>query len=260
MSDGGMADTGHRAGIRPGEGQMREVVLDTETTGFKPEEGHRLVEIGCVELLNHVPTGERFHVYINPMRPVPPDAVAVHGLTDEFLADKPVFAEVADPFLNFIGDARLVIHNAAFDMAFLNWELKALGFPGLEAKRAIDTLAMARQRFPGAPATLDALCKRFSVDNSGRTLHGALLDAQLLAEVYLELMGGRQAGLALASSATATAGSVVRPIERRHRPARPHAPTPEELDAHRAMVAGLKNALWAAVDAEIADAEIVLPG
>ena len=224
---------------------MREIVLDTETTGFKPEEGHRLVEIGCVELVNHVPTGNRYHVYINPERPVPAEAIAVHGLTDEFLADKPVFNDVAAAFVEFIGDAPLVIHNAAFDMGFLNWELKIAGYPVMPKERAIDTLLMARQKFPGAPATLDALCKRFGVDNSGRTLHGALLDAQLLAECYLELLGGRQAGLALATGPTAKGTSGIR-IDRPFREARPHAPTEEELAAHAELLGKLKNPLWLA--------------
>lgn len=225
---------------------MREIVLDTETTGFKPEEGHRLVEIGCLELVNHVQTGNRFHVYINPERPVPPEASAVHGLTDEFLADKPVFETVAAEFVAFIGDSPLVIHNAAFDMKFLRWELKLLGYPDLK-NQAIDTLLMARQKFPGAPATLDALCKRFGVDNSGRTFHGALLDAQLLAEVYLELLGGRQAGLSLTDAPSGrrsqAAGGTATRIRR---DPRPHAPTAEELEAHKTMVGQLKNALWLA--------------
>ncbi|AWK86046.1 DNA polymerase III subunit epsilon [Azospirillum thermophilum] len=222
---------------------MREIVLDTETTGFKPEEGHRLIEIGCIELVNHVATGQRFHVYINPERDVPPDAVAVHGLTEEFLADKPVFNDVAADFVAFIGDAKLVIHNAAFDMAFLNWELRIAGYPTLAADRAIDTLIMARRKFPGAPATLDALCKRFGVDNSNRTLHGALLDAQLLAEVYLELLGGRQAGLALAAGPAAKAGGVR--IDRPYREARPHAASADEIAAHAELLKKLKNPVWA---------------
>ena len=223
---------------------VREIVLDTETTGFKPEEGHRLVEIGCVELVNHVATGGKFHVYINPMRPVPPEASAVHGLTDEFLADKPLFTEVVGEFLEFIGDAPLVIHNAAFDMAFLNAELKWAGFPPLK-NTPTDTLAMVRQRFPGSPATLDALCKRFGIDNSSRTFHGALLDAQLLGEVYLELMGGRQAGLALAAGPAAKGGGPVIRIERPYREPRAHRPTEAELAAHAEMVGKIKNAVWA---------------
>lgn len=223
---------------------VREIVLDTETTGFKPDEGHRLVEIGCVELVNHVATGGKFHAYINPMRPVPPEASAVHGLTDEFLADKPLFTEVVGEFLEFIGDAPLVIHNASFDMAFLNAELKWAGFPVLR-NTPVDTLAMVRQRFPGSPATLDALCKRFNIDNSSRTFHGALLDAQLLGEVYLELMGGRQAGLALAGGPTGRAGGAAVRIERPFRAPRPHAPSEAELAAHAGMVGTIKNAVWA---------------
>ncbi len=222
---------------------MREIVLDTETTGFKPEEGHRLVEIGCVELINHVATGGKFHVHINPMRPVPAEASAVHGLTDAFLADKPRFTEVVGEFLEFIGDSPLVIHNAAFDMAFLNAELKGAGFPALQ-NPVIDTLMKARQRFPGSPASLDALCKRFNIDNSSRVFHGALLDAQLLGEVYLELMGGRQAGFALASGPIgASIGQEDRP-NRPFREPRPHLPTPAELAAHAEMVTSLKNAVW----------------
>lgn len=227
---------------------LREIVLDTETTGFKPEEGHRLVEIGCLELINHLQTGEKFHVYLNPERDVPPDAARIHGLTNEFLADKPLFASEVDRFLAFIGDSPLVIHNATFDMAFLNAELLWSGRKPLAKDRAIDTLTMARRMFPGSPASLDALCKRFSVDNSGRNFHGALLDAQLLAEVYLELKGGRQTGLALqaeavkrdAPGAEAAGASRTRQV----RPARPHAPTAEETAAHEAMVAGMKASLW----------------
>lgn len=223
---------------------VREIVLDTETTGFKPEEGHRLVEIGCIELVNHVATSGKFHVYINPMRPVPPEASAVHGLTDDFLADKPLFTEVVGGFLEFIGDSPLVIHNAAFDMAFLNAELKGAGFPVLR-NTAIDTLLMVRQRFPGSPASLDALCKRFNIDNSSRSFHGALLDAQLLGEVYLELMGGRQAGLALAGGPAARDGGPLTRIERPFRAPRPHHPSEAELAAHAEMVGTIKNAIWA---------------
>jgi len=225
---------------------MREIVLDTETTGFKPEEGHRLVEIGCIELVNHVATGERFHVYLNPERDMPPEAFAVHGLSSDFLADKPLFNDVAGDFLAFIGDAPLVIHNAAFDMAFLNWELKIAGYPTMPKDRAVDTLLMARQKFPGSPATLDALCKRFGVDNSNRTLHGALLDAQLLAEVYLELRGGRQAGLALASGPVAKSGGPAVRIERPFREPRRFALSEEETAAHADLLKKLKNPLWLA--------------
>lgn len=181
---------------------MREIVLDTETTGFEPAEGHRIVEIGAVELFNHVPTGRTYHQYVNPERAMPAEAYAVHGLGDEFLRDKPRFAEVAGAFLDFIGtESRLVIHNAAFDMKFLNAELAWLGLPPIMMERAVDTVAIARRRFPGAPASLDALCRRFGIDNSARDKHGALLDSELLAEVYLELIGGRQPGLVLSLAA-----------------------------------------------------------
>ncbi len=225
---------------------MREIVLDTETTGFKPEEGHRLVEIGCIELVNHLATGERFHVYLNPERDMPPEAFAVHGLSSEFLADKPLFNDIAADFVAFIGDSPLVIHNAAFDMHFLNWELKIAGYPVMPKDRAIDTLLMARQKFPGSPATLDALCKRFGVDNSNRTLHGALLDAQLLAEVYLELLGGRQTGLSFAGGPASKSGPTgpVR-IDRPFREARVFAVGDDEAAAHAEMLKKIKNPLWA---------------
>lgn len=181
---------------------MREIVLDTETTGFEPAEGHRIVEIGAVELFNHVPTGRTYHQYVNPERAMPAEAYAVHGLGDEFLRDKPRFAEVAGAFLDFIGtESQLVIHNAAFDMKFLNAELGWLGLPPIMMERAVDTVAIARRKFPGSPASLDALCRRFGIDNSARDKHGALLDSELLAEVYLELIGGRQPGLVLSLAA-----------------------------------------------------------
>lgn len=180
---------------------MREIVLDTETTGLDPAEGHRIVEIGALELVNHIATGRQFHAYFNPERPMPAEAFAVHGLGDDFLAAQPRFAERVAELLDFLGDARLVIHNAAFDMRFLNAEFAARGLAPLPEARAIDTLEIARRRFPGAGNSLDALCRRFGIDNSGRSLHGALLDAQLLAEVYLELRGGRQPGLGLAGPA-----------------------------------------------------------
>lgn len=226
---------------------MREIVLDTETTGFKPEEGHRVIEIGCVELINHVATDNHFHVYINPERLIPEDATRVHGITDERVANEPVFAAVVDAFVDFIGDSPIIAHNASFDAHFLNWELVLAERPKL-GNEIIDTLTMARRKFPGAPATLDALCRRFGVDNSGRTFHGALLDAQLLAEVYLELLGGRQAGLDLTAEAIERSDLDPGPSSsagpRRLRPPRPHAPTPEEEEAHARMVAGLKNAIW----------------
>ena len=181
---------------------MREIVLDTETTGFEPGEGHRIVEIGGVELMGHVPTGRTYHQYINPKRSMPEEAFAVHGLSEEFLSDKPVFNEIAQEFLDFVGDARLVIHNASFDMKFLNAELGWANLPLLPIDQSLDTLAIARRKFPGSPASLDALCRRFNIDNSSRTLHGALLDSEILAEVYLELIGGRQPDFALASVAS----------------------------------------------------------
>ncbi|MCC6303663.1 MAG: DNA polymerase III subunit epsilon [Rhodobacteraceae bacterium] len=228
---------------------MREVVLDTETTGLEPGEGHRIVEIGAVELLNHLPTGVTFQAYLNPERPMPPEAQAVHGLSDAFLADKPRFREAAAGFLAFLGEARLVIHNAAFDLRFLNAELAPLGQPALALERVTDTLALARARFPGAPASLDALCRRFGIDNSGRSLHGALLDCQLLAEVYLELVGGRQPGLGLDGRAAEDAGpAAAAPRAARPRPLAPRQ-TAAEAAAHAALVAELgPSSLWPGYD------------
>ncbi|MGE4218100.1 MAG: DNA polymerase III subunit epsilon [Alphaproteobacteria bacterium] len=223
---------------------MREIVLDTETTGLDPASGHRVVEIGCIELVNHLPTGRVFHQYVNPERDMPLEAFNVHGLSEAFLATHPVFADIADAFMDFIGDARLVIHNAAFDMGFLNAELALLGgrHAPLARERAIDTVQMARTRFPGAQASLDALCRRFEIDNTARTKHGALLDAELLAEVYLELVGGRQPDLALASIATARAAArAARP----ERAPRPHALTAEEAAAHAAFLKRLTDPVWA---------------
>jgi DNA polymerase III subunit epsilon len=224
---------------------MREIVLDTETTGFDPETGDRIVEIGALELLNHVATGRTFHQYLNPERAVPEAAVEVHGLTTAFLSDKPVFAAVVDAFLDFIGDARLVIHNASFDMKFLNAELGWAGRPPLAPHRALDTLELARRRFPGAPNSLDALCRRYGVDNSGREKHGALLDSELLAEVYMELTGGRQPGFTLVAAGT------VSEAERANwkPPARPRPLFPRitaaEAAAHEAFVETLgEAALW----------------
>ncbi len=174
---------------------MREIVMDTETTGLSPEDGHRVVEIGCVELFNHVPTGKVYHQYINPRRDMPTEAFEVHGLSAERLSKEPLFENIADAFIEFIGDSKLVIHNASFDMRFLNAELKWAGKPVLPMDRALDTLAIARKKFPGAQASLDALCRRFGIDNSSRQLHGALLDSEILADVYLELIGGRQPDL-----------------------------------------------------------------
>ncbi len=222
---------------------MREVVLDTETTGLDPAVGHRIVEIGCVELLNHVATGETWQAYINPERDMPEEAFAVHGLSEAFLAEKPPFRAVADAFLDFVGDSRLVIHNADFDLKFINAELAALDRAAIPRDRAVDTVSMARRKFPGAPANLDALCKRFNVDSSARTKHGALLDSELLAEVYLELIGGRQPGLSLAANAGPRAGVPV--AEREIRPPRPHAPTAAEIEAHEAFLErDVKSPIW----------------
>lgn len=224
---------------------MREIVLDTETTGFDPKEGHRLVEIGCVELMNHLPTGAVFHTYLNPQRDVPPEAARVHGLTTEFLKDHPLFTEKVGDFLDFIADATLVIHNAEFDVNFLNHELKAAGFKGLSMTRVVDTLPMAREKYPGQPASLDALCRRFKIDLEARKFHGALLDSQLLSEVYLELKGGRQHGLGLASEA-AVAGSVQlnAKIRRQQRPHRHFPANDAEVQAHTSFVEKIKNNLW----------------
>ena len=240
---------------------MREIVLDTETTGFDPFRGDRIVEIGCVELMNHMPTGNTFHVYINPERGMPDEAFGVHGIGPDLLdpprdarpgevtlLDKPVFSKVGKDFSDFVKGAKLVIHNASFDMKFLNAELKWMGLPQIPMDFAIDTLSMARTKFPGSPATLDALCRRFAIDNSNRTLHGALLDSEILAEVYLELIGGRQPDFALGNigrnkSADGKNESTWRPFPR---PAPlPSRITEEETAAHQAFVEKMGDgALW----------------
>lgn len=222
---------------------MREIVLDTETTGLEPQDGHRVLEIGCVELFNHVPTGsagERRWL-IDPERDIPSDASRVHGITAETVRGQPIFAKVVDELFSFIADSPLVIHNADFDIGFLNAELARIGRAALPLSRAVNTLRMARHKFPGAPASLDALCKRFGIDLDGREKHGALIDAKLTAEVYVNLLGGRQQGLALAGP-TRRSG----PIEaaREIHASRPHAPSEAELAAHRAFVAKLKNPVW----------------
>jgi DNA polymerase-3 subunit epsilon len=229
---------------------MREIVLDTETTGLDPAEGHRIVEIAALELENHLPTGRIWHHYLNPDRPMPPEAFEVHGLSDDFLRDKPRFAALAADFLAFVGDGRLVIHNAAFDMRFLNAELAALGHPRLPDSQAIDTLQVARTRFPGAPASLDALCRRFGIDNTGRIRHGALLDCELLAEVWLELCGGRQPDLHLAASSprpprtAVQTGVVASPPQARPAPLPPRT-TAEEEAAHAAFLSRLgPTSVW----------------
>lgn len=237
---------------------MREIVLDTETTGFDPFSGDRIVEIGAVELLNHMPTGETFHVYINPERGMPQEAFGVHGIGPDLLEppqqpekgqvtlrDKPVFAKFGQAFLDFVRDSRMVIHNASFDMKFLNFELDRMGLRTLPMEQALDTLAMARKRFPGSPATLDALCRRFHIDNSNRTLHGALLDSEILADVYLELIGGRQPDFGLSTNAS-SGGQIVEEWRPAPRPA-PLASrlTAQEAEAHEAFVAKMgEEALW----------------
>ena len=235
---------------------MREIVLDTETTGINPHDGHRIIEIGALELMHYLPTGKKLHFYINPEREIDEGAVAVHGLTSSFLSDKPVFAEIVDEFLSFIGEAPLVIHNASFDMGFINAELDKIQRPPLPMDRAIDTLAMARKKFPGAQANLDALCRRFEIDNSHRDLHGALVDADLLASVYVELLGGRQPGLSLGADSktdipvaviTANTASPMLQIDRDNkpvRPIRPHAPSAEEQAAHDVFLAKLNDPIW----------------
>ena len=221
---------------------MREIVLDTETTGLDPLAGHRVVEIGCIELENMVATGRSLQLYLNPEMPMPMGAQDIHGLTDEFLADKPLFADKVEELLEFIGDAQLVIHNAQFDLGFLNAELERLQKPAL-SNVYVDTVSVARRKFPGQRASLDALCERSSIDNSNRTKHGALLDAELLAEVYLELSGGRQRDLGLAPEIASRAGGVlVAAVE--VRPARPHAPSAAELAAHADFLKTLKDPLW----------------
>jgi DNA polymerase-3 subunit epsilon len=220
---------------------MREIVLDTETTGLDPADGHRIVEIACVELFNHMPTGRVFHRYVNPERDVPAEAVAVHGLTAEKLAEHPPFAAIVDELISFVGSNRLVIHNAEFDLKFLSAEMKRAGRPPLSCE-VEDTLLLARRRYPGAQASLDALCRRFAIYTSARTKHGAKLDCELLAAVYLELIGGRQPGLDLAVAAGRGAehGSIERPA----RAPRPHAPSAEELAAHATLLRKLKDPLW----------------
>jgi DNA polymerase III subunit epsilon len=229
---------------------MREIVFDTETTGLDPKTGDRLVEIGCVEIFNRVQTGNSFHAYFHPDRDMPAEAERVHGLSITFLSDKPRFAERVDELIDFIGDAPLVAHNATFDFGFLNWELEACNRPIVGLDRMVDTLAIARRRHPGAKLSLDALCTRYGIDRSHRIKHGALLDAELLAQLYVELMGGRQIGLGLADAtpaAIAAAEIAAQPIaiSRVARPPRPFAPSPEELERHRAFVATLSNPVWA---------------
>lgn len=226
----------------------REIILDTETTGLLPAAGDRIVEIGCLELVNHIPTGRSYHVYVNPERAVPIDAVNVHGLDDAFLRDKPAFSAVVEDFLAFIGDALLIAHNGEFDLAFINAELGRLGREAIPGARMVDTLVLARRKHPAGPNSLDALCARYRIDNSARTKHGALLDAELLAEVYMELIGGRQAALVLGGEPVMVglvSGPMKRgPARRRPEPLPPRL-TEAEIAAHRAFVAGLgASAVW----------------
>lgn len=240
---------------------IREIVLDTETTGLSPEEGHRIIEIGALELINHMPTGKQLHLYINPEREIDEAAERVHGISSEFLADKPLFKDIAKEFLDFIGDDVMIIHNAAFDMGFINAELKRMKRLTLPDDRAIDTVQMARRKFPGAQASLDALCRRFGIDNTHRDLHGALIDADLLAEVYIELIGGRQPDLGLAAAtAQGQAGTDGANNEANNgadsgeggfqiiggpvRPARPHEASAEELALHETFLESLKDPIW----------------
>ena len=232
---------------------MREIVFDTETTGLNPLTGDRMVEIGCVELLNRVETGRTFHAYFNPCRPMPSGAEAVHGLSDAFLADKPLFSDLCEDLLEFFGDSPLIAHNASFDFGFLNHELSLCGRPLVCLSRMVDTLAIARQRHPGAKHSLDALCTRFGVDRSLRIKHGALIDAQLLAQCYVELTGGRQIGFSLADDLIQIekVGPASAPpaITVQVRPPRPHQPTDEELEQHAAFVATLVDPIWTRLEA-----------
>jgi DNA polymerase III subunit epsilon len=228
---------------------MREVIFDTETTGLDPKGGDRLVEIGCIEMVNRVTTGRTWHGYFNPEREMPVEAERIHGLSGAFLADKPLFASRARDFLDFIADSPLVAHNAGFDFGFVNAELALCNLPGLDHERMIDTVALARTRHPGAKNSLDALCTRYGIDRSHRTLHGALLDAELLAQVYVELMGGRQIGLELIAEVDIVSVEVTTSVhvERAFRPARPHRASGEELAAHREFLKTVQSPLWGAL-------------
>ena len=234
---------------------MREVVLDTETTGISAADGHRIIEIGAMELINHTPTGKNLHLYINPERDIEDGAFAIHGISLDFLADKPVFADIADQFMQFVGEDQMVIHNASFDMAFINAELARLSFPEYPMSRAVDTLAMARKRFPGSQANLNALCRRFEIDNSHRDLHGALVDADLLTDVYIELLGGRQPDLSLNEAPTRLGSqklandtsmeqSGFRIQHDSARFARPHGPSDAEIKAHESFLSKITDPIW----------------
>lgn len=225
---------------------MREIIFDTETTGFDPLTGDRMVEIGCIEMIGRVMTGNTYHAYFNPERAMPSAAEQVHGLSDRFLSDKALFAHKVEELLEFIGDSPLVAHNASFDFGFLNMELERCGRVAVSMERMIDTVALARVRHPGAKLSLDALCTRYGIDRSHRVKHGALLDAELLAHLYIELTGGRQIGLGLAAEEPAflTASFASASPERIYRDPRPHTASAEELERHRAFIASIPDALW----------------
>jgi DNA polymerase-3 subunit epsilon len=234
---------------------MREIIFDTETTGLSPANGDRIVEIGCVELVNRCETGRTFHSYFNPGRPMPSEAEMVHGLSDRFLSDKPAFTDICEQLLDFIGDSPMIAHNATFDFGFINHELGQCGRPAVCTTRMVCTLTIARQKFPGAKHSLDALCTRFGVDRSLRVKHGALIDAQLLAQVYVELTGGRQIGLGLVAELLETEANAVPVMTAAEsalvvtvRPQRPHAPSDEELARHAAFLAAIKDPIWARLD------------
>ncbi len=223
---------------------MREIVLDTETTGLDPAKGHRIIEIGCVEIFNMIPTGQSFHHYLDPERDIPEEAFRVHGISAEFLAGKPVFAAISAEFLKFVESSKIVAHNAEFDMRFVNAELALVGLPAIEADRVVDTLAFARRKFPGGANSLDALCQRFGIDSSRRTKHGALLDAELLADVYAELLGGRQASLSLGSSGSSCLSASGPLLTSRPEPL-PSRLAQAELERHQAFVAELgPDSIW----------------
>ena len=223
---------------------MREIIFDTETTGVNPAGGDRIVEIGCIEMINRVETGREYHAYFHPERSMPSEAEAVHGLSDRFLSDKPLFKDKAQELIDFLGDAPMVAHNAGFDFGFLNRELALCGRDPICLTRMVCTLVIARIRHPGAKHSLDALCSRFGVDRSQRVKHGALLDAQLLAQVYIELTGGRQIGLGLVADVSSDSVAAAAPVDRPLRPARPHFASDEEITRHRAFIARLKQPLW----------------
>jgi DNA polymerase III subunit epsilon len=227
---------------------MREIIFDTETTGFDPQNGDRMVEIGCIEMIDRVMTGETFHCYFNPGRAMPSAAEQVHGLSEKFLSDKPLFVQKAPDLLRFLGEAPLVAHNASFDFGFLNMELQNCGHSPVDMGRMIDTIAIARVKHPGAKMSLDALCTRYGIDRSHRVKHGALLDAELLAHLYIELTGGRQIGLGLSADDSLGDGTVV-PLnnlvkDRTYREPRPHSASAEELERHSELISGIKEALW----------------